>query len=81
MSRLRVPLAAAFANAIAKVLLTRGVFVPRGDTAVRFARGRPAGRSTGLRKAIRGYRTRYTHVMTQMATDNNLARMAQRRNR
>lgn len=42
----------------------------------RLAVARPAGKSSGGRKALRGYRTQYTHVMTAMVTDKNLAKRA-----
>ena len=45
----------------------------------RLAVARPAGKSSGGRKALRSYRVHYTHVMTAMVTDKNLAAKANRR--
>lgn len=55
------------------------VTILRDGYGKRLAVARPAGKSSNGRKALRGYRANYTHVMTAMVTDKNLAAQVNRR--
>lgn len=76
---MRAPALGSLASVFGSLSFMQGGFKPIDDAMSRMAR--LAGTSTGGDKALRAYRTRYSHVMTAMATDRGLALIAKRRAR